>query len=60
MSTELALQNVISFTFTNYRGCIIEKTGTGYKAMKKEYPTIEGARTAIDTAFLTFAKTFTK
>lgn len=50
------LNTVITETFTTYRGCIIEKTATGFKVLGKEVSTIQEAREAINKAFSNIAR----
>jgi hypothetical protein len=46
--------------YSKYKGCIIEKSGTGFKALKKQYDSYEAAQQGIDTAFSDLAKNFLK
>lgn len=45
-----SFQKLIDATFTKYCGCLLEKTDNGYKALGKEYRTIDEAKQAIDKA----------
>jgi len=45
------LQNLLAESFTNYQGCIIEKTKCGFVALGKTHATIEEAKKFIDNAF---------
>lgn len=48
------LSDVMNAVFTNYKGCLIEKTQTGYLVFGKEVPTMLEAKMKIEAAFKNF------
>lgn len=46
--------------YSKYKGCIIEKSGNGFKAVRKYYDTYEVAQQGIDKAFADLSKNFLK
>ena len=47
-----ALDKIIQYTFTTYSGCLIEKKGSEYIALKHSFSNIEAAKVFIDQSFL--------
>lgn len=43
------LKELIGFTWTKYKGILIEKCSEGYKVANQTYPSIEAAKESIDT-----------
>lgn len=52
-----SFDKLMAHVFIKYEGCLIEKTGSGFIALKKPYKTLEEAKTAIDNAFIQFNNT---
>ncbi len=46
--------------YSKYKGCIIEKSGEGFKALRKQYDNYEAAQQGIDNAFADLSKNFLK
>lgn len=46
------LEIILNETFTVYSGCLIEKKGSEYIALKQPFSNIEAAKVFIDQSFL--------
>lgn len=54
MNLGQSFDKLVSHVFIKYSGCLIEKTGSGFIALKKQYPSLDEAKKAIDNALITF------